>query len=198
MTDNITEEKELIRLLKSDDENAYRLLSLLYGNEIFLKAKSITKNNEDAEELTQDALLKIRKGIFSFRGESSLKTWIFRIISNLSINRLKKSKRRGSDVTMSMDSSPTTAENNETSFADFIPSDELSPADLLEREDNAAIMQNAMNSLPREYARIMELRVSRELSYEEIAKELGLSIGTVKSRIARARECLREKLGETL
>ncbi len=198
MTDNITEEKELIRLLKSDDENAYRLLSLLYGNEIFLKAKSITKNNEDAEELTQDALLKIRKGIFSFRGESSLKTWIFRIISNLSINRLKKSKRRGSDVTMSMDASPTTAENNETSFADFIPSDELSPADLLEREDNAAIMQNAMNSLPREYARIMELRVSRELSYEEIAKELGLSIGTVKSRIARARECLREKLGETL
>ena len=187
MTDNITEEKELIRLLKSDDENAYRLLSLLYGNEIFLKAKSITKNNEDAEELTQDALLKIRKGIFSFRGESSLKTWIFRIISNLSINRLKKSKRRGSDVTMSMDASPTTAENNE-----------LSPADLLEREDNAAIMQNAMNSLPREYARIMELRVSRELSYEEIAKELGLSIGTVKSRIARARECLREKLGETL
>ena len=198
MTDNITEEKELIRLLKSDDENAYRLLSLLYGNEIFLKAKSITKNNEDAEELTQDALLKIRKGIFSFRGESSLKTWIFRIISNLSINRLKKSKRRGSDVTMSMDASPTTAENNETSFADFIPSDELSPADLLEREDNAAIMQNAMNSLPREYARIMELRVSRELSYEEIAKALGLSIGTVKSRIARARECLREKLGETL
>lgn len=198
MTDNITEEKELIRLLKSDDENAYRLLSLLYGNEIFLKAKSITKNNEDAEELTQDALLKIRKGIFSFRGESSLKTWIFRIISNLSINRLKKSKRRGSDVTMSMDASPTTAENNETSFADFILSDELSPADLLEREDNAAIMQNAMNSLPREYARIMELRVSRELSYEEIAKELGLSIGTVKSRIARARECLREKLGETL
>ena len=198
MTDNITEEKELIRLLKSDDENAYRLLSLLYGNEIFLKAKSITKNNEDAEELTQDALLKIRKGIFSFRGESSLKTWIFRIISNLSINRLKKSKRRGSDVTMSMDASPTTAENNETSFADFIPSDELSPADLLEREDNAAIMKNAMNSLPREYARIMELRVSRELSYEEIAKELGLSIGTVKSRIARARECLREKLGETL
>ena len=198
MTDNITEEKELIRLLKSDDENAYRLLSLLYGNEIFLKAKSITKNNEDAEELTQDALLKIRKGIFSFRGESSLKTWIFRIISNLSINRLKKSKRRGSDVTMSMDASPTTAENNETSFADFIPSDELSPADLLEREDNVAIMKNAMNSLPREYARIMELRVSRELSYEEIAKELGLSIGTVKSRIARARECLREKLGETL
>ncbi len=198
MTDNITEEKELIRLLKSDDENAYRLLSLLYGNEIFLKAKSITKNNEDAEELTQDALLKIRKGIFSFRGESSLKTWIFRIISNLSINRLKKSKRRGSDVTMSMDASPSTAENNETSFADFIPSDELSPADLLEREDNAAIMKNAMNSLPREYARIMELRVSRELSYEEIAKELGLSIGTVKSRIARARECLREKLGETL
>ena len=198
MTDNITEEKELIRLLKSDDENAYRLLSLLYGNEIFLKAKSITKNNEDAEELTQDALLKIRKGIFSFRGESSLKTWIFRIISNLSINRLKKSKRRGSDVTMSMDASPTTAENNETSFADFIPSDELSPADLLEREDNAAIMKSAMNSLPREYARIMELRVSRELSYEEIAKELGLSIGTVKSRIARARECLREKLGETL
>ncbi len=198
MTDNITEEKELIRLLKSDDENAYRLLSLLYGNEIFLKAKSITKNNEDAEELTQDALLKIRKGIFSFRGESSLKTWIFRIISNLSINRLKKSKRRGADITMSMDASPTTAENGETSFADFIPSDELSPADLLEREDNAAIMQNAMNSLPRDYARIMELRVSRELSYEEIAKELGLSIGTVKSRIARARECLREKLGETL
>ena len=82
------DEKEIIELIKNDEDKAYRLLSRLYGNEIFLKAKSITKNHEDAEELTQDAMLKIRRGLFSFRGESSLKTWIFKIISNLSINRL--------------------------------------------------------------------------------------------------------------
>ena len=193
---NTIDEKELIELIKSDDENAYKTLSNLYGNEIFLKAKSITKNNEDAEELTQDTLMRIRRGIFSFRGESSLKTWIFRIISNLSINRLKKLKRQGANVTMSIDNSPVDEEG--VSFTEILPGGELSPAELLERSDNEEIMRKAMQSLPKDYAKIMELRVAREMSYEEIAAELKLSIGTVKSRIARARDCLRDKLEKML
>lgn len=194
------DEKEIIELIKNDEDKAYRLLSRLYGNEIFLKAKSITKNHEDAEELTQDAMLKIRRGIFSFRGESSLKTWIFKIISNLSINRLKKSKRQGRDITMSIDASVCDSDNehSEATFADFISGDEISPAELLERNDNEEIMSTAMKSLPKEYAEIMMLRVAQELSYEEIAEKLNLSLGTVKSRIARARECLREKLEKLL
>ncbi|MBO5255316.1 MAG: sigma-70 family RNA polymerase sigma factor [Opitutales bacterium] len=194
------DEKEIIALIKKDDEQAYKLLSRLYGKDILLKAKSITKNHEDAEELTQDALLKIRKGIFSFRGESSLKTWIFRIISNLSINRLKKVKRRGSDVTTSLDAVISASANEESfsTFADVLPSSDMSPADILERSDNEAIMNEAMQSLPKEYAEIMRMRVAEELSYEEIAQKLGLSIGTVKSRIARARDCLREKLEQFL
>ena len=197
MTNSSTiDEKELIELIKSDDENAYKTLSNLYGNEIFLKAKSITKNNEDAEELTQDTLMRIRRGIFSFRGESSLKTWIFRIISNLSINRLKKLKRQGANVTTSIDNSPVDEEG--VSFTEILPGGELSPAELLERSDNEEIMHKAMQSLPKDYAKIMELRVAREMSYEEIAAELKLSIGTVKSRIARARDCLRDKLEKML
>lgn len=194
------DEKEIIALIKKDDEQAYKLLSRLYGKDILLKAKSITKNHEDAEELTQDTLLKIRKGIFSFRGESSLKTWIFRIISNLSINRLKKVKRRGSDVTTSLDAAISASANEESfsTFADILPSSDMSPADILERSDNEAIMNEAMQSLPKEYAEIMHMRVAEELSYEEIAQKLGLSIGTVKSRIARARDCLREKLEQFL
>lgn len=193
---NAIDEKELIELIKSDDENAYKTLSNLYGNEIFLKAKSITKNNEDAEELTQDTLMRIRRGIFSFRGESSLKTWIFRIISNLSINRLKKLKRQGANVTTSIDNSPV--DEDGVSFTEILPGGELSPAELLERSDNEEIMRKAMQSLPKDYAKIMELRVAREMSYEEIAAELKLSIGTVKSRIARARDCLRDKLEKML
>ena len=193
---NTIDEKELIELIKRDDENAYKTLSNLYGNEIFLKAKSITKNNEDAEELTQDTLMRIRRGIFSFRGESSLKTWIFRIISNLSINRLKKLKRQGANVTTSIDNSPVDEEG--VSFTEILPGGELSPAELLERSDNEEIMRKAMQSLPKDYAKIMELRVAREMSYEEIAAELKLSIGTVKSRIARARDCLRDKLEKML
>ena len=193
---NAIDEKELIELIKSDDENAYKTLSNLYGNEIFLKTKSITKNNEDAEELTQDTLMRIRRGIFSFRGESSLKTWIFRIISNLSINRLKKLKRQGANVTTSIDNSPV--DEDGVSFTEILPGGELSPAELLERSDNEEIMRKAMQSLPKDYAKIMELRVAREMSYEEIAAELKLSIGTVKSRIARARDCLRDKLEKML
>ena len=145
------DEKEIIALIKKDDEQAYKLLSRLYGKDILLKAKSITKNHEDAEELTQDALLKIRKGIFSFRGESSLKTWIFRIISNLSINRLKKVKRRGSDVTTSLDAVISASANEESfsTFADVLPSSDMSPADILERSDNEAIMNEAIQSLPK-------------------------------------------------
>lgn len=197
MTNSKTlDEKEIIELIKHDEEKGYRLLSRLYGNEIFLKAKSITKNHEDAEELTQDTMLKIRKGIFSFRGESSLKTWIFRIISNLSINKLKKAKRRGSDITMSLDNAITINANEDAqaTLADVLPSSDISPAELLERNDNEAIMAEVMNSLPTEYAEIMRMRVAEELSYEEIAQKLNLSIGTVKSRLARARDTLREKL----
>ncbi len=194
------DEKEIIELIKSDEDKAYRLLSRLYGNEIFLKAKSITKNKEDAEELTQDTMLKIRRGIFSFRGESSLKTWIFRIISNLSINRLKKTKRQGADITMSIDAPLQASAHEETqaTFADVIVGEEISPADLLERKDNEEIMRLTMDSLPKEYAEIMNMRVAQELSYEEIAEKLNLSLGTVKSRIARARESLREKLEKLL
>ena len=183
------DDKTLIEMIRNDDEDAFRVLSSLYGNDIYLKAKSITKNNEDAEELTQDTMLKIRKGIFSFRGDSSLKTWIFRIISNLSINRLKKTSRQGS--------SDDTADNA-ASFADVLPSSEVSPADLIERSDTEAIMARAMAALPPEYAKIMDLRVAQELSYEEIAEKLNLTLGTVKSRIARARECLRQNLEKML
>lgn len=192
------DEKELIELIKSDEEEGYRVLSSLYGNEIFLKAKSITKNHEDAEELTQDTMMRIRKGIFSFRGDSSLKTWIFRIINNLSINRLKKTKRQGADVTMSMDAAIADGEEMTMSFADVLPSSDMSPAEMMERSDNEEIISKAMKSLPKDYAQIMEMRVGRELSYEEIAQQLNLSIGTVKSRIARARECLRDKLEKLL
>ena len=192
------DEKELIELIKSDEEEGYRALSSLYGNEIFLKAKSITKNHEDAEELTQDTMMRIRKGIFSFRGDSSLKTWIFRIINNLSINRLKKTKRQGADVTMSMDAAIADGEEMTMSFADVLPSSDMSPAEMMERSDNEEIISKAMKSLPKDYAQIMEMRVGRELSYEEIAHQLNLSIGTVKSRIARARECLRDKLEKLL
>ena len=192
------DEKELIELIKSDEEEGYRALSSLYGNEIFLKAKSITKNHEDAEELTQDTMMRIRKGIFSFRGDSSLKNWIFRIINNLSINRLKKTKRQGADVTMSMDAAIADGEEMTMSFADVLPSSDMSPAEMMERSDNEEIISKAMKSLPKDYAQIMEMRVGRELSYEEIAQQLNLSIGTVKSRIARARECLRDKLEKLL
>ena len=193
------DDRQIIELLKNDDERGVRLLSSIYGNDIFLRAKSITKNHEDAEELAQDAMLKIRRGIFSFRGDSSLKTWIFKIISNLSINRLKMSKRRGADITMSMDAQACAGgDAPEASFVDILPSPDVSPADILERDDTAQIMARAMDSLPADYAEIMRMRVARELSYEEIAQELGLSIGTVKSRIARARECLREKLFKLL
>ena len=194
------DDKTLIEMIRNDDEDAFRVLSSLYGNDIYLKAKSITKNNEDAEELTQDTMLKIRKGIFSFRGDSSLKTWIFRIISNLSINRLKKTRRQGGSITMSLDapvSSDDTADNA-ASFADVLPSSEVSPADLIERSDTEAIMARAMAALPPEYAKIMDLRVAQELSYEEIAEKLNLTLGTVKSRIARARECLRQNLEKML
>ena len=193
---NTLDEKEIIELIKNDEEKAYRLLSNLYGNEIFLKAKSITKNHEDAEELTQDTMLKIRKGIFSFRGESSLKTWIFRIISNLSINKLKKANRRGRNITISLDNEISTNadDDNQATLEDVLPSSDMSPADMLERSDNEAIMKQAMNALPTEYAEIMHMRVAEELSYEEISQKTGLSIGTVKSRIARARDILREKL----
>ena len=101
-------------------------------------------------------------------------------------------------MTMSMDAAIADGEEMTMSFADVLPSSDMSPAEMMERSDNEEIISKAMKSLPKDYAQIMEMRVGRELSYEEIAQQLNLSIGTVKSRIARARECLRDKLEKLL
>jgi RNA polymerase sigma-70 factor (ECF subfamily) len=127
----------------------------------------------------------------SFRGDSELKTWLFRIAINESRNRFRWWKRRRRHVTISIDA---TIGDSETNLSDTLTDRSISPEDQALSREREYALQAALLELPEVYRETIVLCDVEGLSYEETAKTLGIGIGTVKSRISRGREELREKL----
>ena len=132
----------------------------------------------------------------NFRGESAFSTWLYQIATNLARNRYWYWWRRKRDKTVSFDA-PVSSEND-TTLADIIPAEVESPDDITVTSEFVARISTGMEKLSSKHREILTLRNVKNLTYEEIAEILHISVGTVKSRIARARESLRSKLGEDL
>jgi RNA polymerase sigma-70 factor (ECF subfamily) len=130
-----------------------------------------------------------------FRGEAGLKTWIYRIALNQAMNQKRWWRRRHRDETISLD---ITRRQGDTTLGNLLPGRASSPeAQAISSERERCIMQ-ALGEIKEEYRIALMLREIEELSYEEIAETLGISIGTVKSRIARGREELRRRLKDLI
>ncbi|MEO6655260.1 MAG: sigma-70 family RNA polymerase sigma factor [Pyrinomonadaceae bacterium] len=177
--------------LRAGDAIAFeRLIDLLSGD-IYALLFRLTENAEEAADLTQDTFLKALRSIKSFRGDSELKTWLFRIAVNESRNRFRWWKRRRRDVTISLDA---TIGDSDTSLVETLAHRSMSPEDdALTREREYAI-KAALIDIPDVYREAIVLCDIEGLSYEETAAALGVGIGTVKSRISRGREELRRRL----
>ena len=181
----MTREEELavIQRVLGGDVNAFEALLTAYEKNVYNLALRMTANPEDAADMTQEAFIKAYNSLDSFRGDSKFSVWLYRIVSNVCLDFLRRRSRRGT-VSLSLED-----EDGEDVQLD-IPDDSQSPEALLERRMTREAVQRGLDALPEDARQILLLREIQGLSYEEIAEALQLEAGTVKSRIFRARKKL--------
>lgn len=186
---------ELVRRFKSGDKTAFNEIMSHYKKKILSFVLPLLKDDHnDAGEVTQDTFIRAHRGLAEFRGDSSLSTWLHTIALNLSRNRYRYWKSRKRDQHVSLDM-PLNGDNGFT-LANIIPADALPPNDETSTKEFENRIRVAMEKLSPEHREILILRGLKNMKYEEIADILGINVGTVKSRIVRARESLRAKLPE--
>ena len=189
-------ENQFLERLRRGEAAAYEQLVAEHSNDVYALLFRLTSDPEEARDLTQETFLRAYQNIDRFRGDASLKTWIYRIAINQARNRWRWWKRRKRDVTVSLDA---TDEQREQPLAATLPNnDDLNPeqeALAREREDQ---LRDALLGLRSSYREAVILRDVEGFSYEEIAATLQISIGTVKSRISRGRMELRHALEGSL
>lgn len=195
-----TEKKEqavidetLVARFKGGDASAFDEMVNRYWDRIFARAYQLLNNREDAEEITQDTFIRAQKGLENFRGDASFSTWLFQIATNLSHNRYWYWWRRKRNASMSLDQNLT--EDSNSTLEDILPAEGEDPGAATLTQEFVSRVSHCMQLLNPKHREILQMRNVMDMSYEEIAETLNISVGTVKSRIARARESLREKLG---
>lgn len=174
---------ELVRGAAKGDEAAFGELVRLHEKKVYNLALRMCGNPEDAADAAQEAFLSAWKGLPAFRGEAGFSTWLYRLTCNASIDLLRRSKHQRGEVSLDGAEAGLDA-------ADPAPS----PQERAERTELRRAVERAMAQLGDSHRQALVLREMQELSYEEIAAVLEVDLGTVKSRISRARGALRKIL----
>jgi RNA polymerase sigma-70 factor, ECF subfamily len=187
------EERALIARLCEGDEAAYETLIDRFEHPIYNLVSRLTNDPGDAPDVVQEVFLKVFRNVQSFRGQSSLKTWIYRIAVNESRNHRRWfGRHRGQEVALE----PARGEAH--NFLDWLPDPARSPMELAIDHERETLIEAALAEINPHYRAALVLRELEGLSYDEIAEILETSLGTVKSRILRGREALRQRLTERL
>lgn len=180
----------LIKGLKTGDESAYEILLDRFQQPVYSLVQRLIEDPSEASDVTQEVFLKVFRNVSSFRGQSSLKTWIYRIAVNEAHNRRRWfGRHRKSEVGLE-------SEHNGRIWLDHLSDEARSPYELVLNEERRQAIERALEGLNPVFRAAVVLRDQEELSYEEIADVLDVSLGTVKSRILRGREALRKALVE--
>jgi len=186
MGDSYTD-KELVQRVQQGDKKSFDLLVLKYQNRIIKLVSRYVREQSDAMDVAQEAFLKAYRALPNFRGDSAFYTWLYRIAINTAKNHLVSMSRRPAEAHL------------ENSDGDAIDIEELqkdfdNPENLLLAEEIKQTILTAMNKLPEDLRVAITLREIDGLTYEEIAEAMDCPIGTVRSRIFRAREAVDAKL----
>ncbi|NLZ63382.1 MAG: sigma-70 family RNA polymerase sigma factor [Lentisphaerae bacterium] len=181
------------RFINHGDQEAFALLVEKHSSRAYQIAYGVLGNREDAEEVAQDAFLRIYRALKNFRGDSEFSTWMYRIVINLARNKHRWHKIRGRGQEFSINA-PVENARNDGELAIDLPDERLTPDRELIYEELKEKTREAMENLPESYRLAVMLRNLKELSYEEIAKILNCKVGTIKSKIARGREELKNRL----
>lgn len=185
----VTDESSLVRRAVEGDKDAYRELVERHQRRLFVSAYEVLRNREDAEDVVQEALARSFFSLKSFRGGSSLSTWLRRIVRNLAIDAKRRSKRRGGQ-------SVDIDERLEGSGTERLVSTGASPEMVLRQKEQRKRLMAELNELSEEHRQAIMLREFDGLSYDEIGRIMGVSIGTVMSRLFYARKRLQSVLHE--
>ncbi len=177
----------LVERVKRGDKAAFDLLVLKYQHRIVKLVSRYVRDPSDALDVAQEAFLKAYRAIPNFRGESAFYTWLYRIAINTAKNYLVMMSRRPLEI------EPETAEG-ETPELESLLKDQATPENLLLTEEIQETIVEAIEALPEDLRTAINLREVEGLSYEEIAQVMSCPIGTVRSRIFRAREAIDKRL----
>lgn len=181
------DEQKLITMAQQGDQSAFEQLLDHYQKPVYHQALRLVGNPEDAADVTQEVFIKVWKHLPSFRGESSFSTWLYRLTDNAALDLIRREKKRRGDSSLDDEES-----------ALILPADPApTPHQAIEQKELHQAVADGLAQLSEEHRQVLVMREINGLSYEEIGNILGLSPGTVKSRIARARISLAKFLQKT-
>jgi RNA polymerase sigma-70 factor (ECF subfamily) len=189
-------ETQFIERLRQGDAAAFEILIAERSGEVYGLLYRLTENSEEARDLTQETFLRAFQSIRQFRGESDVRTWIYRIAINQARNRWRWWRRRRRDAMVSLDSDSAHGKQPLVNVLSSAREDSPEQETLAHERERA--LRKALRSLSLSYRETVILRDIEGFSYEEIAETLGINVGTVKSRLARGRQELRTRLEGSL
>lgn len=181
----MTDEAKLIKQVVDGDNEAFALLVKAYEDKVYNLCLRMCGDREEARDLAQEAFIKAWRGLRFYKHEAAFSTWLYRLTGNVCIDYLRRKKRRAAVSLTSSDEEETQLE-----IPDPTPTPEEQTLDLSTRQ----AVSDAMEKLEEDFRMVLTLRVMEERSYDEIAEIMDLKVGTVKSRLARAREKLKKIL----
>jgi len=178
---------ELVRRVQAGDQTAFNLLVLKYQHRVLKLVGRFVNDAAEAEDVAQEAFIKAYRALASFRGDSAFYTWLYRIAINTAKNALVSQRRRPVDFNLDLQDPDQYERQARLKEAD-------TPEGVLLTEEIRAVVEEAMEQLPEDLRTAIVLRELEGLSYEEIAEAMDCPVGTVRSRIFRAREAIDKKL----
>ena len=184
LSDKAKHDYELVKLAIDGDQKAFEELFKRYRDAIYFMLLKMVNNKIDAEDLTYEAFGKAFRNLRQYSPRFAFSTWLFKIASNNCIDFLRKKRNN----TISLDGKDV--DESERTVLMTLPADVLNPEQEYIKAQKAVLMRKEVSKLKERYRRLIELRYFKEYSYEEIAKELNLPLGTVKAQLFRARELL--------
>lgn len=182
------EDAELIRRARAGEAQALDDLVQRHYRNVFNLAFRLSNNYDDAQDIVSEAFVRVHNALPTFRGEANFTTWLYRIVKNVFLDERKKQRIRSHSSLEEM------VELEDSSVTRQVEDPKPGPGWLAERRERSDIVQEAVMSLPKNQRLMIGLYHFQNLSYEEIADIMGLPIGTVKSRLNRARLALKNKL----
>ena len=186
------EDALLVRAFQGGDRTAFDKLVTKHKDRIFNVCYWFLGDYQEADDTAQDTFIKVYRSLGKFRLESAFSTWAFRIAVNACKNKLKSAAFKKKKRTISLDNP---GGHPDSGVTDVFPDRAASPSDQLEQKERIGQIRECINALAPEHREVITLRDLEGLSYGEISEVAGISLGTVKSRLARARTDLKNRLG---